>query len=158
MQIVDSFIGLNMPKEVITLIISMLPVVELRGALPVAMTVFGFSLPKAFLLSVLGNMLPVVPFIWFLEEFSHWLMKFPFCAKVLTWWFNRAKKNKDLIQRYEAIGLAIFVAIPLPVTGAWTACVIAYVFGIKKRYAFPAIFGGVLAAGVIVGLLTKSLM
>ncbi|MCP4482285.1 MAG: small multi-drug export protein [bacterium] len=153
-QIIEAFVKVSLPKEVLTLLISMLPVVELRGALPVAITFFGFSWPKAYFLSVLGNMLPVLPFILFLHKFSDFLMKFSFFKKVLTWWFKRAEKHEALIQRFEAIGLTLFVAIPLPVTGAWTACVIAYVFGIKKRYAFPAILVGVMIAGAVVSFIT----
>ena len=154
-QIIDFFVNLNLPKEVVTLIISMFPIIEIRGSLPVAVSLLKMPLWQAYLWSVIGNSLIIIPFILFLEKFSDYLIKrSKFFANFFEWWFKRARKNKDFMQKYEALGLAIFVAIPLPVTGAWTACVLAYIFGIKKRYALPAIFLGVAVAGLIVMAIT----
>jgi len=152
--IIEFFINLNLPKEFITTLISMLPVIEIRGAIPVAVYLLKMPLFQAYLWSVIGNCLIIIPFIIFLEKFSQYLMKYKFFKIFFEWWFSRAKKNKNLMQKYEALGLAIFVAIPLPVTGAWTACVLAYIFCIKKRYAVPAIFLGVAVAGLIVMAIT----
>lgn len=153
-SILNFFITLHLPNEAITLLLSMLPVSEVRGALPIAMTLFKMSWIKAYLLSVLGNISIILPFIWFLEKFSHYLMRFKVFKRFFDWWFAKAKKNEALIQKYEVLGLGIFVAIPLPMTGAWTGCVIAYLFGLKKWQSFLSIAAGVVVAGVIVLAIT----
>ncbi|MFC1484845.1 COG2426 family protein [bacterium] len=154
MDITNIVSNARLPKELITIVISMLPVLELRGALPIAVSIFGFSIPKAYILSVIGNIIPVLPFIVFLEKFSHYLMRYKIFDKFFTWWFNRTRKHSDLIDRFEALGLMLFVAVPLPVTGAWTASVAAYLFGVKKRHAIPSIILGVMIAGIIVSIIT----
>jgi uncharacterized membrane protein len=152
--IIDFFVNLNLPKEIITIIISALPIIEIRGSLPVAVSLLKMPIWQAYLWSVIGNSLIIIPVILFLEKFSDYLVSHKYFSKFFEWWFAKARKNKDLMQKYEAIGLAIFVAIPLPATGAWTGCVLAYLFGIKKRYAFIAIFAGVAFAGLIVMAIT----
>lgn len=139
----------GMPKEWITIIIAALPIAELRGSIPVAL-VMGFSPFKAFLLSVLGNSLPIIPVLFLLEPVSNALRKFVLWRRFFDWLFEKTKQKGDLIQKYEAIGLMLFVAVPLPMTGAWSGCIAASLFKIKFRYALPAIFFGVVGAGLIV--------
>lgn len=138
-----------MPNEWITVIIAALPIVELRGSIPAAL-VMGLSPAKAFFLSILGNSLPIMPVLFLLEPVSNALRKFKIWARFFDWLFERTKAKGDLIQKYEAIGLALFVAVPLPMTGAWSGCIAASLFKIKFRYALPAIFLGVVGAGIIV--------
>jgi len=144
----------GLPKEVITLIIAALPVVELRLALPLALTKLQMPLSQAFLFSYIGNMVPVIPLLVLLEPVSERLRHFHVWRRFFDWLFERTRKRADIVQRYEAIGLILLVAIPLPATGAWTGCIAASLFKIKFRYAFPAICIGVLIAGGIVALLT----
>jgi len=134
------------------IIVGMLPIFELRGALPLG---FYLELPlaKNFTLSVLGNMLPVIPLMFFLNPVSERLRRIPLWKRFFDWLFERTKKKADVIQKYEALGLAIFVAIPLPMTGAWSGAIAASLFKIRFRYAFPAIFLGVIGAAVIVTIL-----
>jgi len=139
----------GIPKEWVVIIVGALPIAELRGALPLALSL-GLPLYKAFWLSVLGNCLPVAPLLFFLEPVSTRLRKFRFWARFFDWLFERTKKKSDALQKYEALGLAIFVAIPLPMTGAWSGVVAATLFKMRFRYAFIAIVGGVLGAGCIV--------
>ena len=139
----------GIPKEWITIIIAALPIAELRGSIPAAL-MMGLSPAKAFLLSLLGNSIIIVPVLFFLEPVSNSLMRFEPWKRFFNWLFERTKEKGDLIQRYEAIGLALFVAVPLPMTGAWSGCIAASIFRIKFRYAFPAIFLGVVGAGIIV--------
>lgn len=136
-------------KEWITVIIAGLPIAELRGAIPVALA-FGFSPAKAFWLSMLGNSIIIIPALLLLEPVSNSLMRFKPWKRFFDWLFERTKAKADLIQKYEAIGLMLFVAVPLPMTGAWSGCIAASLFRIKFRYAFPAIFLGVAEAGIIV--------
>jgi uncharacterized membrane protein len=140
-----------LPPEITILVVAAMPVVELRGALPMALGVFGFGFSKAYALSVVGNLIPVVPLLLFLNHISAWLMRFDIFKKFFDWWFARTRRHSDLVEKYETLGLILFVAIPLPMTGAWSGCVAAYLLGVKFIHAVCAIVIGVLAAGLIVG-------
>lgn len=142
----------DIPKEYIVVIMGALPIAELRGAIPLGLSL-GMSLPKAFGLAVLGNTIFIAPALFLFEPLSRILRKFPFWARFFDWVFARTKKNSDSIQKYEALGLAVFVALPLPMTGAWSGVVAASLFKIKFRYAFAAIMAGVLGAGLVVSAL-----
>ncbi len=134
-----------------TLLAAALPVSELRGAIPLAIGVYGYDPWQAYLLAVLGNLLPVVPLLLFLGPVSDWLRRFTFWDKFFTWLFSRTRRK--YIREHESFSLtalALFVAIPLPVTGAWTGCAIAFLVGFRFWPAFAAISTGVLLAGVIV--------
>ena len=144
----------GLPKEAITTIIAALPVVELRLAIPVAYMKFGMPISKILVFSYIGNMLPVIPLLILLEPVSERLRHFHVWRRFCDWLFERTKKRAEIVQRYEAIGLMLLVAIPLPATGAWTGCIAASLFKIKFRYAFPAILAGVIIAGIIVTSLT----
>lgn len=142
----------KLPKEISIIVVGMLPIFELRGAIPLG---FYFKLPifKTFFLAVLGNLIPVIPLLLFLKPISEYLHKFFIFKKFFNWLFERTRKRAEIVQRYEAVGLAIFVAIPLPLTGAWTGAIAASLFKIKFRYAFFSIVIGVFIAGLFVSLL-----
>ena len=142
----------DVPKEYIVLFVGAFPITELRGAIPLALS-FGMPLNKAFWLSVIGNSIPVAPVLFLLEPVSNRLRRFKIWSRFFDWLFERTKKKADTIQKYEALGLAIFVAIPLPMTGAWSGVVAASLFKIRFRYAFIAILAGVIGAGLIVSAL-----
>ena len=142
----------DVPKEYIVMLVGALPISELSGAIPLALS-FGMPLKKAFWLSVLGNSIPVAPALFLLEPVSNRLRRFKIWSRFFDWLFERTKKKADTIQKYEALGLAIFVAIPLPMTGAWSGVVAASLFKIRFRYAFIAIIAGVIGAGLIVSVL-----
>jgi len=143
------------PEEIFkVLLIAASPIAELRGAIPVAMETFEFTWYYAFLVAVIGNMLPV-PFILLFLDAATWLLsKVALFNKMLNWLFERTRRRGRLIERYKRIGLVLFVAIPLPVTGAWTGSLAAVLFGLNFKYAFISILAGVLIAGVIVTCLT----
>ena len=142
----------DVPKEYIVMLVGALPISELRGAIPLALS-FGMPMSKAFWLSVIGNSIPVIPALFLLEPVSNRLRRFKIWSRFFDWLFERTKKKADTIQKYEALGLAIFVAIPLPMTGAWSGVVAASLFKIRFRYAFIAIIAGVIGAGLIVSVL-----
>jgi len=144
----------GLPKEYIVIIVGALPIAELRGAIPLALS-FGMPMSKAFWLSVLGNSIFIIPGLFLFKPVSEKLRRFKIWARFFDWFFERTRKKADIIQRYEALGLAIFVAMPLPMSGAWSGVIAATLFKIKFRYSFPAIVAGVLGAGVIVALLCK---
>ncbi|MDI6758433.1 MAG: small multi-drug export protein [Candidatus Omnitrophota bacterium] len=138
-----------MSKEIIVMIIGALPVLELRWAIPQALF-WKMPLFKAFWLAVAGNIIPVVPALFLLEPISNNLRKFKLFERFFDWFFEHTKKKANLLQKYEALGLVLFVAVPIPGTGAWTGALAASLFKIKFRYAFPAIVAGILIAGIIV--------
>lgn len=144
----------GMPRELAVVLISTLPVSELRGAIPWAVLVMNMPLAKVYLLAVLGNLVPVIPLLLLLNRLTEWLGRFPVFRRPLDWWFASVERRGRVVEKYGAIGLTLFVAIPLPITGAWTGCVAAMLFKKKFRYALPAIVCGVLLAGVIVSFLT----
>ncbi|HDN67650.1 MAG TPA: ligand-binding protein SH3 [Firmicutes bacterium] len=141
-----------LPQPLITFLIATLPVSELRGAIPWALTAGGLGWQQAYFYAVLGNFLPVIPLLLLLEPVSLRLRKYSIWDKFFTWLFERTRRRSRLVERYEALGLALFVAIPLPVTGAWTGTVAAFLFGIRFKFAVWAILAGILIAGVVVTL------
>ena len=145
----------SVPHSVATVFIAALPIAELRGAIPVAIGVYGMDPLKAYMLAVIGNMLPVVPLLLFLESGSNYLRRWVLWDVFFNWLFTRTyHRHNTRFERYGTITLLLFVAIPLPVTGAWTGCAAAFVFGIRFGHALAAIFGGVLLSGVIVTVFT----
>lgn len=139
----------NIPQEAVVVIVAALPIAELRGAIPLALSM-GMSLSKAFWLAVLGNTIFIAPALFLFEPVSARLRKFKIWARFFDWIFERTRKKADTIQKYEALGLLLFVAVPLPMTGAWSGVIAATLFKIKFRYAFIAITLGVFIAGLIV--------
>lgn len=142
----------GIPKEYVVMLVAGLPLSELRGAIPLALSL-GIPLLKAFWLSLVGNLIPVAPLLFLLEPVSQRLRRFRIWARFFDWFFSRTQKKADLIQKYEALGLAIFVAMPLPLTGVYSGVVAASLFKIRFRYAFLAITAGVIIAGLIVSVL-----
>ncbi len=142
-----------LPNELIVILLGALPISEVRGAIPVALGL-KFPLAKAVGLAVLGNMLPVVPVLLFLNPVSKWLSaNFPVFDRFFNWLFARTRKHSDTVEKYEAIGLLLFVGIPLPMTGAWSGCAAAFLFGIRFWRSFWAITAGILIAAAIVTLI-----
>ncbi len=144
----------NLTGAPIVFIVSMLPIFELRGGIPLGLLHFKIPVLQNYLLCIAGNILPVLPIILYLEKIRNLLSKIKIFKKFFDWLYNRTYKRAKKVEKYGAIGLTLFVAIPLPVTGAWTGSVAAVIFDIPPRYALPAIFLGVCLAGIIVTLLT----
>ena len=144
--------------ELVTVVLAALPVSELRGAIPYAITVGGMSWQKAFALSVAGNFAPVLPVLLLLETVSNWLRRYPLWDRFFSWLFERTRRRGKLVERFEALGLVLFVAVPLPVTGAWTGCVAAFIFKVPLKLALPAILCGILIAGTVVTLASLGLI
>lgn len=145
----------SVPPSISTIILGSLPVGELRGAIPIAIGAYGMNPMEAYLLAVAGNMLPVIPLLLFLDPVSSYLRKFRSWDRFFSWLFNRTRRtHTDRFERYGTWALTMFVAIPLPVTGAWTGCAAAFVFGINFRHALAAIFAGILISGLVTTLIT----
>ena len=146
----EELINLGIAKELIVVIISALPVVELRGALPVAINLFNMPWYWAFCLAVIGNMLPVSILLLFFESLAKIVSKVEIGRRLVNWVFEHTRRHEKMIQKYEWLGLMLFVAIPLPMTGAWTGSIIAFILGMRFTYAFLSILCGVIIAGAIV--------
>lgn len=133
-----------------TLLMAMTPVVELRGAIPYGLA-NGLNPWLTYLAAVIGNMIPV-PFIMiFIRQIFFWLrQRSKWLGARVDWLVRRAERKSELVRKYALVGLVILVAIPLPGTGAWTGALVAALMDIRLRQSFPAVFLGVLIAGVIV--------
>jgi uncharacterized membrane protein len=141
-------------EAVITFLMAMVPVVELRGAIPYGVLA-GLSVPTAFVLAVLGNLAPIPVLVVFTRKVFEWLRtKSEGLDRMVSRLEAKAEKNKEVVERYEFWGLVVLVAIPLPGTGAWTGALVAAMMDMRLKRAMPAIILGVLIAGVIVTTLT----
>ena len=140
---------LNINKDAAVFIISMLPVVELRGAIPFGIGM-GLSWIRVFILSVIGNMIPVPFVIWLIRPIIEWLKKSRLFSRLGNWIDSRTARKSKNITKYKMLGLLILVAIPLPGTGAWTGAMAAGLLDMRIKDSLPAIFAGVLIAGILV--------
>lgn len=146
----DALINSGIPRELIVFIIALLPVAELRGAIPVGINLFNLPWPSVAALAIAGNMLPIPFILLFFEGVYRLLRRWPLFARFFSWLFARTRRNSRLIEKYETIGLLVFVAIPLPLTGAWTGALAAWLLGMHFWPASLSILGGVVIAGAIV--------
>jgi uncharacterized membrane protein len=153
-ELLNYFLRLGFSKELAVLIIAASPIVELRLAIPLAINTFDFPWYYAILLAITGNLLPVPFILLFLDAITRWLSKIALLGRLLNWLFERTRRRGKIIERYKRIGLVLFVAIPLPVTGAWTGSLAAVLFGLSFRHAFLSILIGVCIAGAIVTCLS----
>ena len=143
-----TFIG----KILVTLGVSMVPVIELRGAIPIGMGL-GLDYFTSFVASVIGNMIPIPFILIFLMKIFDWMKRRDnWMGKVVDKMLSIADKKRETVDKYGWIGLFILVAIPLPGTGAWTGALVASLFNFPKLRSFFAIFLGVLICGVIMCL------
>jgi uncharacterized membrane protein len=153
MEIIKEIIS---SKELLTLIYSAIPLTELRVAIPLAITVWHVKPIIALILAIIGNSLPIVVIILSLNKIVELAERYSkFWTKVLEAIFRRTRrKTSQQFEKYGLLALCLFVAIPLPMTGAWTGSIAAWLFGIPARKAFLPIFCGVIIAGIIVTILT----
>ena len=148
-----SFLG----RLVLTFLVSMVPIIELRGAIPI-----GYRQEDGFLgllviiaVAIIGNMLPVPFIILFIKKiFAFLRKKIPKLDGMISKLENRALSKADTVQKYAFWGLFMFVAIPLPGTGAWTGALIAAMLDMRLKRAVPSIFLGVVTAGIVLATLT----
>ena len=140
--------------RLITLLTAMVPVLELRAAIPYGV-IAGLSIKEAVIISVIGNLLPIPFLILFTRKVFNWLRtKSKWLNNMVSKLETKAEKNKEVVNKYEFWGLVLLVAIPLPGTGAWTGALVAAMMDMQLKRAMPAIIIGVLIAAVIVTSLT----
>lgn len=151
-QAITNGLAGKISKEIIVFIVSMIPVLELRGSL-IAAGFLKMNFLSSYIIAVIGNMVPI-PFLLLFIEKIFALLKKTRLEKFVTKWENKALSKSDQIRKYGSFGLFLFVAIPLPGTGAWTGALAASLLKIKPRKAILPIFLGVATAGLIISLLS----
>ena len=146
----------NFDPYLATSLLSMIPLTELRASIPAAYGLFDIPMWQIFIVAVVANIIPAILIVWLLEPVSKWLMrKSKFFNRFFTWLFDRTRKRfYKKHDKWGDVALMIFVAIPLPVTGAWTGAVAAFLFGTPFKKAIPLIFLGLLIAATVITLLT----
>ncbi|MGG7144206.1 COG2426 family protein [Clostridium nigeriense] len=142
-----------MPKELIAFIISMVPILELRGGL-IAASLLGIGVINAIVICILGNIVPIPFILFFITPIFNWMKKTKLFRPMVEKLEKKSMDKSEQIQKYEFWGLALFVGIPLPGTGAWTGALIAALLGIKTKKASLAIFVGLLIATVIMTIIS----
>ncbi len=137
----------------VTFIISMAPVVELRGGIPFG-AAFDLAPGQVITAAVAGNLLPTPFIILFIRKIFDFMCKYPKLNRLVEALENKAHAKSDTVLKYQTIGLCILVAVPLPGTGAWTGALVAAMLGLSMRKSMPAIIAGVLIAAMIVSGIT----
>ena len=143
------------PDECKVFLIAMIPIFELRGAIPIGMWKYELPLWKVIPIALAGNMFPIFFILLFFDFVTKLFFKVPFLKKLLEAIFARTRRKTEVIQKYEEIGLMLFVAIPLPITGAWTGSLAAYLFGLKFWKSILFIFLGICIAAIVVTFLSS---
>jgi uncharacterized membrane protein len=146
----ERLLSSGLPRELVTMLFSAIPGFGLSISLPVAINVFKFSWYYAFILSVVGNMLPIPFLLLFWEDIEKLLAKNHLIGKWMEWLHERTQKNSSNIKKYDFLGLVIFVAVPAPMTGAATASLVAVILGMTFWPSFLAIFWGVVISAIVI--------
>ncbi len=157
MESVFYFLEEHLSGELAVFLTAWLPFIELRGAIPLGIKL-GIDPIQVFILAVIGNIIPIIPILLLLNPVREFLIRnSQIMKRFFDWLYNRTIRKSDQVDKYGALGLILFTAVPLPTTGAWTASFAAIIFKIKFKYAFPAIVAGVLLAGVVVTLMSLAI-
>lgn len=154
--ITSELIG-KISKEAIVFIISLMPILELRGGL-IAASLLNVEYFKALIICIIGNILPIPFILLFIEKILIWLDSFKPTKKISNMLKNKVENNKTNIEKYGYVGLILFVGIPLPGTGAWTGALIAALMQLDFKKSLICIFIGILLASIIMSILTYGLL
>jgi len=152
---IEVFGGLN--KNILIFIVSLLPIIELRGGL-IAASILEVEFIKAFIICFIGNILPVPFILLLIEKIFDFMKKWKFTKKIVTKIEKKALSKSDQINKYGYLGLLLFVGIPLPGTGAWTGTLLAVLLKLNRKKSFIAISLGVLLAGIIMSILSYGIL
>lgn len=140
-------------KELIVFIISLMPILELRGGL-LAASLLNLNPIKSYIIAIIGNIIPIPFILWFITSILEWMKKRKKLYKIVKWLDKKIDKHKEQIEKYGFLGLILFVGIPLPGTGAWTGCLIAAVLEMDRKKSFLAALLGVFIASIIMMLIS----
>lgn len=148
-QSIVEFLANKIPNELSVFVISLMPVLELRGGL-IAARILEMDVLKAFLFCFIGNMLPIPFILLFIRKIFDWMRHWKHLGKFIVKMEKKADKHRPTIEKYGIWGLLLLVAVPLPGTGGWTGALVAAIMDIRIRRALPVIALGVFIAGLIV--------
>ena len=151
--------GLKYGKELIVFIISLMPILELRGGL-LAASLLRVPALRAYVISIIGNVIPVPFILLFISKILEWMgkSKTKWVNNLANWVHRKADKHKGPIEKYGYVGLILFVGIPLPGTGAWTGCLIASLLGLDKKKSFLCAMVGILIASIIMMIISYGIV
>ena len=158
MSWVISALSGHVSREMIVFIISMIPILELRGALLVAGPILGVKVSTAIPLCIIGNIIPVPFILLLITPIFNWLKQTKTFRPMVEKMEARALSKREQVEKYEFWGLVLFVGIPLPGTGAWTGSLLAALLGMKFKKAFPAVLLGIALASVIMSIVSYGLL
>ena len=150
--VIDRF-GDSVSSELLVFLISLLPILELRGGM-IAARILGLPFLKAFVFCFIGNMVPIPFILLFIRRVFQWLKRFSFVNGAIERVEARSVRKAETVKKYRLWGLLLLVAIPLPGTGAWTGALVADLLDIRIKHALPVIAVGVLIAGAIMSAVT----
>ena len=158
-KIFGSLTSTMLGKEIIVFIISLMPILELRGGL-LAASLLGVAPLRAYIISIIGNLIPVPFILLFISKILEWMgkSKVKWMNKLANWVHKKADKHKKPIEKYGYLGLVFFVGIPLPGTGAWTGCLIASLLGLDRKKSFLCTIVGVLIASIIMMIISYGIV
>ena len=149
--IIGTLAGWGVPAQCITALISMIPLLELRGAI-IAASLLDLPIVQTFIIAVLFNMVPIPFILIFIDSIFKWMKTKKHLEKIPNYLEAKALKKSDKIEKYGYFGLLLFVGIPLPGTGAWTGSLLSVLMRLDKKKSLLYIFMGVLLAGLIMTL------
>lgn len=158
--LVDLFSGLTnlkYGKELVVFIISMLPILELRGGL-IAATLLGLKAVPSFIICFIGNIIPIPFILWLITPIFDYLKRTKLFSGIVNKLEKKAMSKKEQIEKLQYIGLLLFVGIPIPGTGAWMGCLIASLLNMNKKKAFLYAVLGVIMAGVIMMIVSYGIL
>ena len=144
-------------KQILVFVISLMPILELRGGL-IAAALLGISPLQSYIICIIGNLVPI-PFILFLiNKILNWMRNSKHFNKMASWLDKKVEKHKGQIEKFGYLGIVLFVGIPLPGTGAWTGSLIASVLEMDKKKTFLSVLLGVFMASVIMMIFSYGLL
>lgn len=152
-----SFLKTPLGKEIAVFIISLMPILELRGGL-IAAALLNMIPVESYIISMIGNILPVPFILWLINKILDWMRGRKHLSKVAKWLDKKLEKHKGQIEKYGYLGLVLFVGIPLPGTGAWTGCLVAAGLNMDRKKAFLATLLGIIMASIIMMILSFGLL
>lgn len=152
-SITDALMNWGIHPQIITVLISMIPLLELRGSILVVGGFLGLPFVPTYITAVIGNMVPIPFILLFIESIFNWMKSKEKLKKIPLKLEEKTMKRSSQIEKYGYFGLLLFVGIPLPGTGAWTGALLAVLMGLNKKKSLLYIFFGVLLAGLIMTIL-----
>ena len=158
-KVFGGLISLRFGKELIVFIISLMPILELRGGL-IAASLLGVKPIVGYIVSFIGNLIPVPFILLFISKILEWMSKSKtkWVKNLANWVYKKAHKHKKPIEKYGYLGLILFVGIPLPGTGAWTGCLIASLLDMDRKKSFICTLIGLFMASIIMMLISYGLL